>query len=213
MFYYGHDFGFFQDLFWEGWDGGPGSDGGYSDILGFGNIPSVGGGGVSILPTTAGAINALKSEGCAGVVANTNSQAAISLLNSAPIFLADLPIPVGTKQPDGAFRYSYQVAATSGGTIFINSVLASSDLSKFLIAYDSGKPVYANLLADFERHHELIQGSVSTESFWGIFYLHELGHMANPGRFRDDTDNPGASESYTQRVIENCFQDLIPKPY
>ena len=48
--------------------------------------------------------------------------------------------------------------------------------------------------------------SLTADTFWGIFLVHELGHVWNG--LADDTNNTPASIANTQTVINDCFGGL-----
>jgi len=111
---------------------------------------------------------------------------------------------------DGSYRFSYyyQVAYTTpGGQIQLNNDSHLSDPAHVLLgSLKDGTEIYANLLTDTEKAYGLRSGSLTTDLFWAMFDLHELGHVLRG--LKTDDGNSALSKANTQAVVDACFKDL-----
>jgi hypothetical protein len=161
------------------------------------------------------ALQALRNNNtCAKALGAGNWSQAYDELNGA-VEIGDVPLeftsPTLTEKDDGAYTYSYSYTAAyarGDGTLQLNNVEALKDLTKLRVGtLKDGTPIYANVLTDFESSHSLKTGSMTSDLFWAIFELHELGHILNG--LKSDKDKADLSSTNTDTVIKNCFKDLV----
>jgi hypothetical protein len=135
------------------------------------------------------------NDGCANAIGFGTWQAAVGRLNSMQIDDVALKF-----QPTSDGGLDFLAAFAPGnGTIQLNNNAALSNLS----AVPLGNGTSVNVLSAVEQQFGLKTDSLSSSLFWAINELHELGHVT--GAFGDDTGNTQQSNTYTQKVIDNCF--------
>ncbi len=130
----------------------------------------------------------------------------------SPLNEASLPFtPTFTEGENGAYTYSYSYQAGDSpgdGTITLSNNPGVRDLTHVLVGtLSSGSQIYVNLLSDFESQYGLKTGSLTSDLFWAIFDLHELGHVL--AGLKSDRNDAALSKANTSIVVNNCFKDLL----
>jgi RHS repeat-associated protein len=117
------------------------------------------------------------------------------------------------EMPDGSVTWNSVNNVLFGefrgnGTVYLNGHSQFNDLTNVYVGTTStGQEIHTNMLTSMEQTFGLSAGSLTPDKFWGIYLLHEFGHMMNG--VGADKNNPEESRKNTAKVINACFPELL----
>jgi hypothetical protein len=170
---------------------------------------------VIVWPGFESAMRALTND-CAKALGAKDSESAKARLNAAPIAASEsLPFTVDPCKisSNGSYTCGFRGDfgfTGQGGIILLNAkVLGSTNNYDTGQKLPDGSTAIIDIIAAMAsgwglKYNE--PGGISNEDFWGIYLLHELGHIMSG--LPNDALNPKLSNDNTQKVIDNCYKHL-----